>query len=238
MVNMEKTSNIVIIYFFLSLIVLAAVPVVYLSFFHQLLYDETFYQQQFKQLGITDSYEAYQVTTEMRELLNYIRDKEKTRINSDFLSDRDKAHMVDVKNIIHATYTIKYFLITTMLILFLASYYILKLPIAFSMSRVCILSGLFFILLAIAAYLLQLMLPVAFPQAFTLFHEISFDNDLWQLNPEKDNLVNLFPELFFKDFLIAIILKTFYAGIILFLVGIFLLKTVALILVLLKKRQV
>jgi len=29
---------------------------------------------------------------------------------------------------------------------------------------------------------------------FEKFHEIVFRNDLWQLNPDKDNLINLFPE--------------------------------------------
>lgn len=237
---MEKTikTKKISAYLFLTLIALAVVPAIYLAFFHQLLYDETFYQQQFKQLSITNNYEAYLVTTEMRELLMYMRDSDKTRINSEFLSDRDKTHMIDVKNIIQTTFTIKYALIVAILILLLASYYLIKLPVTYSISKVCIFTGIFLILLTAAAYVLQLAIPLAFPQTFTLFHEVSFDNDLWQLNPEKDNLINLFPELFFKNFLTTIIMQTFYTGIVLFLVGIFLPKIAALVNVLFKKRQI
>lgn len=237
---MERNANThnISTYLFLTLIALAVVPAIYLAFFHQLLYDETFYQQQFKQLSITNNYEAYLVTTEMRELLVYMRDSDKTRINSDFLSDRDKTHMIDVKNIIQTTYTIKYALIVAILILLLASYYLIKLPVTYSIARVCILTGIFLILLTAAAYVLQLAIPLAFPEVFTLFHEVSFDNDLWQLNPEQDNLINLFPELFFKNFLVAIIMQTFYTGLILLTAGIFLPKVVALANVLLKKRQI
>lgn len=36
-----------------------------------------------------------------------------------------------------------------------------------------------------------------FTSAFTLFHELSFTNDLWLLNPAEDLLINLLPEAFF-----------------------------------------
>lgn len=38
---------------------------------------------------------------------------------------------------------------------------------------------------------------VDFPRYFTWFHLISFDNDLWLLDPATENLINMFPEAFF-----------------------------------------
>lgn len=38
-----------------------------------------------------------------------------------------------------------------------------------------------------------------FHGAFWLFHKLCFDNDLWLLDPNIDNLINLLPEGFFKD---------------------------------------
>lgn len=38
-----------------------------------------------------------------------------------------------------------------------------------------------------------LALAVAFPLLFRLFHEISFTNDFWLLDPNKHNLVRMFP---------------------------------------------
>ena len=41
--------------------------------------------------------------------------------------------------------------------------------------------------------LLGLALAVAFPLLFRLFHEISFANDFWLLDPNRHNLVRMFP---------------------------------------------
>lgn len=49
---------------------------------------------------------------------------------------------------------------------------------------------------------------VDFDGAFTLFHRISFRNDLWQLNPYEDYLLLLFPESFFFDATMAIAIMT------------------------------
>ncbi len=38
-----------------------------------------------------------------------------------------------------------------------------------------------------------------FDKLFLGFHLVSFNNDLWMLNPETDNLIAMFPEGFFYD---------------------------------------
>jgi integral membrane protein (TIGR01906 family) len=38
-----------------------------------------------------------------------------------------------------------------------------------------------------------------FDAAFTRFHELAFSNDFWQLNPDTDHLVQMFPEPFWRD---------------------------------------
>ena len=43
-----------------------------------------------------------------------------------------------------------------------------------------------------------------FNTAFTIFHEIFFDNDLWLLDPNIDLLVNIVPLQFFTDLFIVI----------------------------------
>lgn len=40
---------------------------------------------------------------------------------------------------------------------------------------------------------------VAFDTAFTIFHKVLFRNNLWQLNPETDRLIQMFPEPFWQD---------------------------------------
>jgi len=43
-----------------------------------------------------------------------------------------------------------------------------------------------------------------FDAAWTKFHEIAFRNDLWQLDPSKDRLIQMFPEPFWKDMTYAV----------------------------------
>jgi len=54
-------------------------------------------------------------------------------------------------------------------------------------------SSLFLALLALALFLLS----TDFNRWFTVFHQLSFNNDLWQLDPARENLIRIFPEEFF-----------------------------------------
>ena len=38
-----------------------------------------------------------------------------------------------------------------------------------------------------------------FEAAFTRFHEVLFSNDLWQLDPRTDRLIQMYPEGFWRD---------------------------------------
>ena len=43
-----------------------------------------------------------------------------------------------------------------------------------------------------------------FNQAFEQFHVIAFNNDLWKLNPNRDHLIQMFPEAFWQDIILWI----------------------------------
>lgn len=58
---------------------------------------------------------------------------------------------------------------------------------------------------AFAAYASQ-----DFTRAFTQFHHVFFNNDLWLLDPKTDLLINMLPEGFFTDF--AIHMGVIFAG--------------------------
>ena len=49
------------------------------------------------------------------------------------------------------------------------------------------------------AALVGLISLVAFDQLFLLFHQVSFANDFWQLDPRRDYLVMMFPQGFWLD---------------------------------------
>ena len=43
-----------------------------------------------------------------------------------------------------------------------------------------------------------------FEAAFTRFHELFFNNNLWQLDPDRDHLIQMFPQDFWRDITIAL----------------------------------
>ncbi|GEM_PF-119224 len=61
-----------------------------------------------------------------------------------------------------------------------------------------------FIAVLIIAAILVIMGMSDFTYLFTKFHHVFFDNDLWQLNIRKDNLVNIMQEEVFRDAAITI----------------------------------
>ena len=74
--------------------------------------------------------------------------------------------------------------------------------------------------------LFGLLAILEFEALFLLFHQISFSNDLWQLDPRKDYLVILFPTGFWLDATLLItitaicvagITATFSAGMLIYI---------------------
>ena len=67
--------------------------------------------------------------------------------------------------------------------------------------------------------LFGLLAAVAFDALFLLFHQISFANDFWQLDPRKDYLVLLFPQNFWFDATLWFALRALAAGLALVVAG-------------------
>lgn len=55
--------------------------------------------------------------------------------------------------------------------------------------------------------LFALLISQDFNQSFTLFHLLSFSNDLWLLDPATDLLINLLPEQFFANAALQTVLR-------------------------------
>ena len=64
-----------------------------------------------------------------------------------------------------------------------------------------------------------LAMLVGFDQLFYLFHRLSFANDLWELNPLTDHLIQMFPRDFWFMVTIAIGVATIIEGSLLVLAG-------------------
>ena len=118
----------------------------------------------------------------------------------EFFNDREKAHMVDVKNLFLGGLDLRLgagvvLIAVVVVIVFTKADWKKLLPQSFLIGV-----GGFIGLLGVFAYLIA----QDFHKYFFLFHEIFFDNDLWLLDPDTDLMIRMLPEGFFFDMVVRI----------------------------------
>src|SRR5581483_1488142 len=63
--------------------------------------------------------------------------------------------------------------------------------------------------------LLGALAATDFSELFIQFHLLSFSNDLWLLDPRTDNLIRLFPQEYFLDAALRIVVFTLFQALML-----------------------
>lgn len=145
-------------------------------------------------------------------LLDYVNDKrdnldmqaEEFGVMSETFDEREKTHMVDVKNLYRFAAKSMY----TLLILSAAG-----LGIMFFKDKDSFLSGImdgakfalaFAVILSMA---FAMMFIFDFNAFWTLFHHVVFTNDLWLLDPKVSTMINMFPLNFFLAMCTSILVR-------------------------------
>ncbi len=137
------------------------------------------------------------------DLMNYLRDKKdeldtETVVHGELrevYGEREKLHMVDVKDLFVAGRRLRNFALAVYIIsLVLVCYFDRgwKKGFAKMLLNTAIVNGI--LLLA-----LFILMQTDFTKYFDYFHYIFFDNDLWILDPTKEILIQMLPEGFFYD---------------------------------------
>ncbi len=160
-------------------------------------FNTAFYDKEFNKLGVYDRLGNESVKGNANEIIDYL--KGKGSLDTSFFNEREIAHMKDVKNLVNNGYVALTLLAIT-IVVFIVSMFV-KRDYGF-LGKIIVYSGL----LGLAVIFLFLAaISLDFTGIFNAFHIISFDNDLWLLNPETDKLIGLFPEAFFYDASLMII---------------------------------
>ena len=60
---------------------------------------------------------------------------------------------------------------------------------------------------------------VGFDSVFLKFHQLSFANDFWQLDPRTDNLVRIFPQDFWFDATVWVAVRAITGALVLTVAG-------------------
>lgn len=167
--------------------------------------DFGWYEKEYAKYNVLDDLEmemsdAMQVT---KEMMSYLRGNRadlvvETKVDGEereFFNDREKAHMVDVKNLFIGGMWLR-----RGAILILAISFLVLIKTKADWKRLLPKSFLItigsFVGITLAAGVLFM---TDFHRYFMIFHEIFFTNDLWLLDPDTDLLIRMLPEGFFLD---------------------------------------
>ncbi len=150
--------------------------------------------------GLTES-QLSEVATEIRDYFNSDEELLDVRVLVNgaewpLFNEREIIHMRDVKELLHAVYRVQE---GTFLFLFTFSMvgFLIQGSEFAERIRMLFLRGTVFIYGAIGV--VGLVSLVGFNLLFRWFHEFSFNNDFWLLDPQTSFLVHLFPQGFWLE---------------------------------------
>jgi integral membrane protein (TIGR01906 family) len=111
---------------------------------------------------------------------------------------KEISHMADVRSLVQLMFTVQ--MITLAIVLTLAVVMIALWP-ARVLAAATLWAGL---LMTSVLAIVGALAMTGFDGAWSQFHQIAFTNDLWQLNPLTDHLIQMYPEAFWQDISTAI----------------------------------
>lgn len=167
------------------------IPLLVLLFsFRLVVFDASFYKAEFEKYGVYGRFDKDVADPAVESLIGYMKSGYPL---SDFFNEKEKVHMFDVCNIVQKVLLVFFILLSVFVVsLFSGRGYFFK---SLFYGGVCSLAVIL---------LFFLVSSVWFDFIFYKFHELSFSNDFWMLNPDVDNLKALLPDGFFYDALLRI----------------------------------
>lgn len=136
-----------------------------------------------------------------QNLLNYLNKKE--QLNTDWFSEKDILHMVDVQNLYTFSHNIMIYCLLTLIISTIIIILILRGKSLVYITKIFNKVLLLFIVLIGG---LSAVIAYNFNSFWIKFHTTLFSNDLWLLNPSESNLIKMVPEEFFISLITKIII--------------------------------
>jgi len=118
-----------------------------------------------------------------------------------FFSEIEIVHMIDVQDLFMLGFIVRNIAILLFIATLLSGFLCEQRPVLKEYAKSFIYGT---IALASMGGALMFIIFMDFNAAFTIFHEIFFDNDLWILDPNVDLLINIVPLQFFTELFIVI----------------------------------
>lgn len=186
------------------------VPLLLYGFnFSSIAFNHNLYKKEFSKYNVYENLEGYDIENINRDVLNYLKsEKNNQLIENDFFNAREKTHLLDVKNLIQTLFNIFYISIILFLLLFVLLISLMKFNLKKIIKRFLIILLFGSILTFLDAGLFFILSNFNFNFVFNIFHTTFFSFGSYTFNPVYENIVVLYPQNLFFDFLIKIIANT------------------------------
>lgn len=176
-------------------------------------FDLNFYKDFYQKENIADyiNTSSDNLINNTQNLLNYLNKKE--QLNTDWFSEKDILHMVDVQNL----YTFSHNIMIYCFITFILSTIIIILNLrGKSLLYITKIFNKVLLLFIVLVGGLSAVIAYNFNSFWIKFHTILFSNELWLLSPNESNLIKMVPEEFFISLITKIIIYILILFILLF----------------------
>lgn len=176
-------------------------------------FDINFYKEFYQKENIADyiNTSSDNLINNTQNLLNYLNKKE--QLNTDWFSEKDILHMVDVQNLYTFSHSIMIYCFITFILSTIIIILILRGKSLLYITKIFNKVLLLFIVLIGG---LSTIIAYNFNSFWIKFHTTLFSNDLWLLSPSESNLIKMVPENFFVNLIIRIIIYILILFILLF----------------------
>jgi len=207
------------------------VPFIITISFEMITFSDWIYELNWERNNITykTNLDKEQLNSASEQIKDYFKnDQEKIEISlqqpgitvSNLFNQKEIDHMVDVKNLVKATLLFEkislFFIFFSIVIISFKNGFNQLFNFIFNIvyKSLLIWSGIFLVILS--------GIIINFNATFILFHKIFFRNDLWILDPRSDYLLIMFPEKFFLEVCLTILLVFVIINLIFFITSLLL----------------
>ena len=176
-------------------------------------FDLNFYKDFYQKENLSSSIgtSSDNLINNTQNLLNYLNKKE--QLNTDWFSEKDILHMVDVQNLYTFSHNIMIYCFITFILSTIIIILILRGKSLLYITKIFNKVLLLFIVLIGG---LSTIIAYNFNSFWIKFHTTLFLNDLWLLSPNESNLIKMVPEEFFINLITKIIIYILILFILLF----------------------
>ncbi|MBW2971558.1 DUF1461 domain-containing protein [Candidatus Woesearchaeota archaeon] len=224
---MDKELLKPIITVLIIILCISTAGMIYFSNIKSVSFDQELYEREYQKYDIRSRFPPEtNLTGETAVLLDYLEHGTGT-IESDFFNEKEKTHLVEVRALFRLvtqmlTISVWVSILSMFLLILSVKRYSAHLPRHESPEYYKkVISGMLIgIGSAVDAIALGFFaMAFTFSVAFYKFHELFFKTDTWLLNPATDNLIRMFPEPFFYDLFIRIILMSVVFATVMLVIG-------------------